>query len=239
MQGITSAINQSINHQISETSAQQVKNEPASSTQSSSYTPSADSVSLSSQGQSLNKLDQLFGQVDAIYENYMSKNDLKKTEEIYQKLEKMGSGQDDEAFNRQAEPLFEQLNKIFSDVESRFSKQDAAKLDQLYQQIDQEEEGQFGKIDSLVEEQDNLLLSKLSAKDKQQVENLNKQLEALFSGNFQSEEDQETINSLFESLDKTLNKGYQQLNDQERARVDGLSQQIGQLEEQLGDFGDE
>lgn len=238
MQGITSAINQNIHHQVKDSSGLDLHNSiKASATQHPQRSAtSVDSVSLSSQGQSLQKLDTLFEQVDGVYESHMTKNDLKKTEEIYLKLEQMGEQLNDKAFTKQAEPLFKQLDTMFSAIESRFSAQDTQKVDQLNQQIDQQMEGEFEKIEQLQQTQDDLLLSKLGAKDRQQISKLNQQLESLFSNKNSSEQDQQIINELFERLDATLNKGYQQLNSHEKAQVDGLSKQINQMEEQLEGF---
>lgn len=238
MQGITSAINQNIHHQAKESSGLGLQRLVRNATPQPPQAPaiSADTVSLSPQGQSLQKLDTLFQQVDSVYESHMTKNDLIKTEEIYLKLELMGEQLNDKAFTKQTEPLFKELDIIFSAVESRFSVQDTQQLDRLNQQIDQRQEGQFEQMDQLQQAQDKLLLSKLGAKDRQQISKLNQQLETLYSNNHPSEQDQQTINKLFESLDARLNKGYQQLNSNEKAQVDGLNKQINQIELQIEEF---
>ncbi len=201
-----------------------------------------DNVTLSSQAHAFQTLDSPYNELDSIYESHLSAKDIKSIDQAYSRLDEIFSNAEPLAKEQaEADKIFDRLDSIFQQAESKISAGDRERIAQLDEQISAIETSlsdeeynvlspeQEKQLLALEEEQNNLLLSKLSASERKEVEGLNKQIEALFDKKDFSDADQKQIDGLFDVLDNTLSRSFEQLSADKQEKVMALDQKIEQL----------
>ena len=185
-------------------------------------------ANLSPSGKLMQELDGLFAQVDGIYESKFTAEDKRTLDEAYAKLDKLfGEGEPSEADEKVAEQLFAKVDAVFEKAESKMSAGELKQLTALDQEIGERED----KLDvALEQELGSLLASKLSSAEKKELDQLNEQLSGLFAQSNLSDEQQETVDSLFGEIDKLVNKSFNQLSEQDQEKVMALSGEIDALQ---------
>jgi len=194
-----------------------------------------DEVSISSQGNTHQKIDSLFNQADEIYQSHITSKQLKLLNESYDELDQLFSNSSpSELEQKDADELFDKINHIFEQVEKQLSpseKEQLAKinnkLDELLGTQDLQLEDNFSeKVDTLFQQSEDLLSSKLTTEQKKTLDDLNQQLNALFEKN---NVDDEATEKVFDKIDNILNQGYEKLSNDEKNKLDGYHIEIDEL----------
>ena len=204
-----------------------------------------DEVSISSQGNTYQKIDSLFNQADAIYQSHIPPKQLKLLNESYAQLDELFSkSSPSELEQKNADVLFDKIDQVFEQAEKQLTPAEKeqlvainAKLDELLGTEDLQLEDEFSeKIDKLFQQSDDLLNSKLTTEQKKTLDGLNQQLNSLFE---KSDVDDEAAESIFDKIDKILNQGYEKLSNNEKDKLDNYDIEINELITQLEQGSDE
>ncbi|NQZ22921.1 MAG: hypothetical protein HRT53_12800 [Colwellia sp.] len=204
-----------------------------------------DEVSISSQGNTYQKIDSLFNQADAIYQSHIPPKQLKLLNESYAQLDELFSkSSPSELEQKNTDVLFDKIDQVFEQAEKQLTPAEKeqlvainAKLDELLGTEDLQQEDEFSeKIDKLFQQSDDLLNSKLTTEQKKTLDGLNQQLNSLFE---KSDVDDEAAESIFDKIDKILNQGYEKLSNDEKDKLDNYDIEINELITQLEQGSDE
>ena len=205
-------------------------------------------VTLSPEAKSLQSLDALYEEVDSIYESHLSAKDVKAIDKLYSQLDDIFSKQQPtQGEQAEADKLIEKLDTIFESAERSLTAEDQTRLSKLDTQIESIEELLFEndlnmlspemeeQLDTLADEQNSILLSQVSAKEKKQLNAINEQLQHLFSSMELGDADQKQVTRLFDTLDSIMNQAFNKLSDQDQQRVSDLDEQINGITDLLVD----
>ena len=204
-----------------------------------------DEVSISSQGNTYQKIDSLFNQADAIYQSHIPPKQLKLINESYAKLDELFSkSSPSELEQKNADLLFDKIDQVFEQAEKQLTPAEKeqlvtinVKLDELLGTEDLQLEDEFSeKIDKLFQQSDDLLNSKLTTEQKKILDGLNQQLNSLFE---KSDVDDEAAEGIFDKIDNILNQGYEKLSNDEKDKLNDYDIEIDELITQLEQGSDE
>lgn len=200
-----------------------------------------DTLTISDLGKVTQEIDSLFDKVDNIYMTHLSAEQKQELETSYQQLDTLfESKQPNEAQDKKINALFEKIDSIFTSAEKSLSPNEQDTLSKLESKIDNlleiENEG-FGSqinedLDSAFKQRDELLTSKLSSQQKNDLKSLNESLNALFD-NLTNDENNDKANKLFEKIDNILQSSYNKLSESNKNKVDELDSNINNLFQDL------
>ncbi|MBU2968548.1 hypothetical protein KO527_04135 [Pseudoalteromonas sp. C2R02] len=200
-----------------------------------------DTLKISDLGKVTQEIDSLFDKVDNIYMTHLSAEQKQELETSYQQLDTLfESKQPNEAQDKKINALFEKIDSIFTSAEKSLSPNEQDTLSKLESKIDNlleiENEG-FGSqinedLDSAFKQRDELLTSKLSSQQKNDLKSLNESLNALFD-NLTNDENNDKANKLFEKIDNILQSSYNKLSESDKNKVDELDSNINNLFQDL------
>ncbi len=223
---------------VNNTENQQINNNKKLS--SLTITPTGvDEVSISSQGSTYQKIDSLFNQADAIYQSHIPPKQLELLNESYAQLDELFSkSSPSDLEQKNADVLFDKIDHIFEQAEKQLTLPEKeqlvainTKLDELLGTEELQLEDDFNeKIDTLFQQSDDLLNSKLTTEQKKTLDDLNKQLNSLFEKNNLNDEAAEGI---FDKIDNILNQGYEKLSNDEKNKLNNYDTNIDELFSQL------
>lgn len=192
-------------------------------------------VSISNLGMLSNEIDNVFDQMDNIYTSKLSQQQKSALESYYKELDQMFEKQ---SFSHEGEAkvdeLFDKIDALYSQSEQQFTAQDWQALDKLNNKADHlidREDSLFERLDdqaqALESEQEDLLVSQLSSKEKQQLADYHQQLNSLF--NATKDNDEASINKIFDKIDSILNAGFEKLSDDEKKQFKTLEEKLDGL----------
>jgi len=202
---------------------------------------SSDTANISDLGKVTQQIDSLFDKVDNIYMTHLSGDQQKELESSYQQLDALfESEQPNKAQDKKINALFEKIDSIFTSAEKSLTPDEQETLSNLENKIDSlleiENDGFENKIneelDSAFKQRDELLTSKLSSQQKNELKTLNESLNTLFD-NFSDDENTAKANKLFEQIDNILQSSYNKLSDGDKNKVDEIDNNINNLFQDL------
>lgn len=205
-----------------------------------------DAVRLSEESFMYQKLDDLYDQVDSIYLSHVSAADKKMLEKAYAELDALyQSDKSSDVQNQRADALFVQIDNIFNAASAHLSEDERQRIDQLNEKIDvlfeQYEDETFAELpddvyaalEPLEKELDGILNSKLSAQQKDKLNELHQKIGRLFDQSAHSEDDEQAIEAAFDKIDGIMNKSFAALSKEDKGRVEALENQIERLYDSL------
>lgn len=200
-----------------------------------------DTLNISDLGKVTQEIDSLFDKVDNIYMTHLSADQKKELETSYQQLDTLfESEQPTEAQDKKINALFDKIDSIFTSAEKSLTPDEQDTLSKLESKIDNlleiENEGFESQIneelDFAFKQRDDLLTSKLSSQQKNELTSLNESLNALFD-NLTNDGNNDKANKLFEKIDNILQSSYNKLSDSDKNKVDALDNNINNLYQDL------
>jgi len=200
------------------------------------------SVSISRQANLSNDIDVLFDKADSIFQSHITPAQQKALNESYAKLDELFSkNSPSDLEQKSADVLFDRIDKIFNMAEKQLTPSEKEQLAAIDTKLDELlgaeelklEQGFSEEIDSLFQQSEGLLTSKLSTKQKKSLDDLNQQLNALFEKNNVADE---AVNGIFDKIDSILEQGYDKLSVNDKEDLADIDKNIEQLFEQLNQF---
>ena len=202
-----------------------------------------DNISLSELGKVSQKIDALFEEVDKIYMTQLSADQKQLLEESYSKLGSIfNKNLSDSEFEKKANAVFAKIDDIFAGAERKLSQEEKEKLNALNEQIDSLlsiEEEHFeqqmsNEVDIALQQRDELLISNLSANQKNELKSLNESLAMLFEDSGFTNADE--VNKIFDKIDGILDASFYQLSEANRNKVNQLDSEIDHLFNEMYQF---
>ena len=197
----------------------------------------ASTVQISEDAKINQQIDDLFNQVDEIFMSHLTPQQKAELKQSYKKLDEIFAHSGANApISKAEEKIFDRIDNIFIEAEKSLSKEDLDKLNKLDDSINQlfgqeqlPDDKFFEQLDALENDQTSLLMTSLSKKQKDEIDSLNKTLEAIFKQQNMSKEDEEKVDKLFAGINSILNQGYNNLSQQNKDKVDALNESVETL----------
>jgi ribosomal protein S10 len=198
---------------------------------------SFDRVEFSAKGKAMAQLDSLLGSIDQIYSTYLTDNDISTMENIYTQISTTLSDDNlSSAQLAQKDTLFDKVDQIMQKAKLNMESDDLEKL-QLLQSATTSQIDNSGKsLEQLADEQEELIESKLTAKEKKNLDTVNQNIKSLINQGTISANDNRTLNVLYESLNNIIDRSYDRLSSMDKNRVDQINEQITKIEKQFKDL---
>jgi hypothetical protein len=190
-----------------------------------------DRTDFSEKGKAMAKVDTLYSQIDSIYYTYLSESDIDELEGIYQKISTDYSSEElTQTQQAQKELLLQQKDEILENSKNSMEQSDRETLEKLESLTAMQVDEEGNSLNDIANEQEDLLYSKLSEKEKNNIEALNSSIKELMSQGSISGIQKQGLDALFSGINNILNKSYDRLSSEEKLRVSEINSEIKELD---------
>ncbi|MEG3639520.1 hypothetical protein [Magnetococcus sp. PR-3] len=200
-------------------------------------------IAFSGDSRSMQALDALYEERDALLENNLSAKDMRNIDHAYDRLQEIFSSFDlSDAQQEEGDALFDSLDTAFNqaqffmppDVKSRVESlnEEISAMEEMLDEMFTLSEEQEGQLVAWQHEQSEILLAQLSATQSESIESLNQLLKALFEELSPDDEQQSEIDEIFAMLDAMLGRAFEQMSPEQQAHKAVIDAEISQLESQ-------